>query len=74
MTIGFEQTFYNATEGTDASVEVCAIVIMGVLEKEAVVSFSTMDGSAVSVGQSAMHTCSTCPMMTFICNSCSPFT
>ena len=55
VTIGFEQTFYTATEGTDPFVEVCAIVRMGILEREAVVTLSTVDGAAVSVGQSAIY-------------------
>ena len=48
MTIGFEQTLYNATEGVDTSVELCAIVREGALAREAIVTFLTTPGSATS--------------------------
>ena len=50
MTIGFEQLQYSATEGSDASVEVCASVLDGVLEREFLVTLFTTDGSATSAG------------------------
>ena len=50
MTIGFEQPQYSATEGSDASVEVCVLVLDGTLEREVIVTFFTMDGTATSVG------------------------
>ena len=50
MTIGFEQLQYSATEGIDASVEVCASVLDGMLEREAIVTFFTTDGNATSTG------------------------
>ena len=52
VTIGFEQTVYNVTEGVDASVEICAVLTTGTLEREAVVTFSTSDGTATSIGMS----------------------
>ena len=48
--IGFEQTVYSATEGVDASVEICAVLFAGTLEREAVVTFSTSDGTATAGG------------------------
>ena len=50
MTIGFEQPQYSATEGIDASVEVCALVVDGALEREVVIDLFTTDGSATSAG------------------------
>ena len=50
MIIGFEQPQYSATEGSDASVEVCALVLDGALEREVIVTFFTTDGTATSVG------------------------
>ena len=50
VTIGFERTVYNATEGVDASVELCAVLVAGTLEREAVVIFATSDGTATSGG------------------------
>ena len=50
VTIGFEMTVYIATEGVDASVELCAVLTSGTLEREAVVTFSTSDGTATSLG------------------------
>ena len=40
---------YNATEGADPFVELCAVLTKGVLEKDAIVTFSTSDGPATSV-------------------------
>ena len=48
--IGFERTMYNVTEGVDANVELCAVLTSGILEREAVVRFSTSDGTATSGG------------------------
>ena len=50
VTIGFERTLYSTTEGEDPSVELCAVLITGTLEREAVVAFSTRDGTATSTG------------------------
>ena len=50
MTIGFEEPQYNASEGTDASVEVCALVLDGMLERDAIITFFTRDGTATSFG------------------------
>ena len=52
MTIGFEFPSYTATEGLDASVELCAVIMMGTLEREAVVDFETIDDTATSLGLS----------------------
>ena len=41
---------YNVTEGVDASVELCAMLTGGTLERETVVRFSTSDGTATSGG------------------------
>ena len=49
MTIGFEQTTFNVTEG--GVVEVCAAVLSGGLERNAIVTISSSDGTAVG-----MHT------------------
>ena len=50
VTIGFEMTLYRVTEGVDANVELCAVLTSGTLEREAVVMFSTSDGTATSTG------------------------
>ena len=50
VTIGFEQTLYMAIEGIDLEVQLCAVLTMGVLEREAVVMFFTTDGTAESAG------------------------
>ena len=52
MTVGFEQLQYSATEGSNASVEVCtsALVQDGMLGREAKVTFFTTDGNATSTG------------------------
>ena len=50
--IGFEQTVYSATEGVDASVEICAVLTQGILERETIVMFSTSDGTATALGMS----------------------
>ena len=55
VTIGFEQTLYVTTEGVNPSVELCAIITAGTLEREAVVRFSTMDGTATSTGWLHVH-------------------
>ena len=57
MTIGFEQPQYSVTEGSDASVEVCAVVLDGTLEREVIVTFFTTDGTATSVGQHNIILC-----------------
>ena len=43
---------YNAVEGVDVSVELCAVLRMGTLEREAVVDFQTIDDTATSTRQS----------------------
>ena len=43
-------TVYSATEGVDASVDLCAVLTAGTLEREAVVMFSTSDGTATAGG------------------------
>ena len=50
VTIGFERTVYIVTEGVDANVELCAVLIVGELERQAVVTFSTSDGTATATG------------------------
>ena len=50
MTVGFKLPQYSAPEGSDASVEVCALVLDGMLEREAKVTFFTTDGNATSTG------------------------
>ena len=52
VTVGFEQTVYSATEGVDASVEICAVLTQGTLEREAVVIFSTNDSKATALSMS----------------------
>ena len=41
---------YTTTEGSDASVELCAVLTMGTLKTDAIVTFFTSDGSAMSRG------------------------
>ena len=55
MTIGFEQTVYSVTEGMDASVEICAVVMSGELDRNAVVMFSTSNGAATAEGGSTAY-------------------
>ena len=50
VALGFEQISYTVTEGTDANVELCAIIFNGSLERAATVVFSTSDGNATSSG------------------------
>ena len=50
VAIGFEQISYTVTEGTDANVELCAIIFNESLERAATVVFSTSDGNATSSG------------------------
>ena len=45
---------YTATEGVDASVELCAVLITGILDGQTIVTFSTSDGTATSSGM-CMH-------------------
>ena len=49
VVIGFEQTAPTVQE-TDESVELCAILRDGTLEREAIVTFFTSDGTATSEG------------------------
>ncbi len=46
VTMGFDSTAYATEEGT--TVEVCAVIISGMLEREAVVTLTSRDGSAES--------------------------
>ena len=55
---------YNVTEGADASVELCAVLTSGTLEREAVVTFSTSDGTATSLGM-----CMSIPVQLVLCIS-----
>ena len=48
--IGLTETVFVVTEGDGVVVEVCARVFDGELERDAVVSLQTRDGSAVSQG------------------------
>ena len=47
MTIGFEIISYEMKEGT--TVEVCAIIVSGELDREAVITLSSSDGTAQGV-------------------------
>ena len=49
VAIGFEQNVTTVQE-TDASVELCAVLLEGTLEREAVVTFSTSDGTSTAEG------------------------
>ncbi len=44
MNIGFEQTTYATEEGS--SIEVCAAVLFGFLEREALVRLTSQNGTA----------------------------
>ena len=48
VVIGFSQTLYQATEGTDTSVQLSVNVLMGDLRRDVIVNFATEDGSALS--------------------------
>ncbi len=49
VVIGFSQTLYQATEGTDTSVLLSVNVLMGgMLRRDVIVNFATEDGSALS--------------------------
>ena len=61
VVVGFEQTLYTATEGVDASVEICAVVMSGTLARNGLVTFSTIDGSATSTGEPTKYKCVFCP-------------
>ena len=50
MTIGLTETVFTVTEGVGVQVEICAMVFSGQLERNAVVTLETIDGSAVSQG------------------------
>ena len=50
VTIGFERMVYNATEGVHASVELCAVLTTGTLERRTIVIISTNDGTATALG------------------------
>ena len=52
IVIGFEMMSYTVTEGTDPSVELCAVVVSGTLERDAIVVFST--GNATAFGLSTV--------------------
>ena len=48
VVFGFEETFFPVIEG--ASVEICAVVTSGSLERDAIVIFSADSGTATSAG------------------------
>lgn len=48
--IGLTETVFEVTEGDGVLVEVCARVFQGDLERDAVVTLRSIDGSAVSQG------------------------
>ena len=50
VVIGLTETVFVVTEGDGVVVEVCARVFDGELERDAVVTLQTRDGSAVSQG------------------------
>ena len=50
VTVGFEQTVYTTTERTDPSVELCANLTSGTLERTVNVLLSTSDGTATFTG------------------------
>ena len=52
VTIGFERPLYNDVEGVSISVELCAALGIGTLEREVVVDFQTIDVTATSIGRS----------------------
>ena len=67
-------TTFLVTEGAGAFVEVCARVFEGMLERDAIVTLQTMDGTAVSQGaepdyQSLTVQLTFTPSMTEICQN-----
>ena len=50
VTIGFEMELYNAAEG-NGSVELCAVLLEGTLERDVTVTLETQDGSAQGTSQ-----------------------
>ena len=49
ITVGFIQTLYDVGE-RNTSVELCTQLTDGILEREAIVTFVTVDDSATSIG------------------------
>ena len=50
VTIGFEMELYNTAEG-DGSLELCAVLLEGALERDVTVTLETQDGSAQGTSQ-----------------------
>ena len=74
IVVGLTNTTFVVTEGDGAFVEVCARVFQGELERNAVVTLQTMDGSALSQGtepdyQSLTVQLTFTPNITIICQS-----
>ena len=46
MTVSILPADYNATEGTDTSVEVCMEIVMGMVNMMAAIEVQTVSGSA----------------------------
>ena len=53
--IGFEMASFTTTEGTDPSVEICAVVVNGTLERDAIVIFSTTNDTATGLSTLQNH-------------------
>ncbi len=53
MTIGFENTSYTTDEGT--TVEVCALITSGPLERDVTVTLTSSDGSAEGASEAALQ-------------------
>ena len=56
VTIGFEETEYTVTEGVNRTVQICAVLISGTLERGTTVTFSTSDGSAMGMYNRILRT------------------
>ena len=56
VTIGFEETEYTVREGVDPTVQICAVLISGTLERGTIVTFSTSDGSAMGMYNHSLKT------------------
>ena len=54
MTIGFDHPSYNVNE-TDMTVEVCARILDGLLERPVVVALFTSEGTATGKKQQAIQ-------------------
>ena len=71
IVVGLTNTTFLVTEGPGALVEVCARVFEGMLERNAIVTLQTMDGTALSPGdyQSLTVELTFTPSMTEICQN-----